>query len=491
MKITKEYRDDHQMKVVAEYDAETFERFKHRAAREISKKSKITGFRPGKAPYDIVLRNYGEEAIVEQAVDLLLDSEYANILKEAEVTPGAQGSLESIDTLTPPTFTFVIPLEPEINLGDYKALRKEYKFDEVTEEDVDGMVTRFRKNAATIVPVETPAEEENLLYLSVSSKFSKPVDGEPEFIEENKPQQVLIHKADEELDAEKPFKGFARKLIGLSASDKKEIKHKFPKDYDDETLAGKEVIYAVEVQSVKKLELPELNLEFIQTLGEFESVEEFRKGLHARMTAERKDNYDNQFFKELTDEIRNISTIKYPPQILEQEIEHEMEHLEEYLKKSNMSLETYLKIRDIEKDKMIEEEIKPNVVERLERRLVLEKIADVENIEADQERFKETYFEVINDLFEQGVITNPEKDLKNAKISRALSLETFTRLINTQIRERLKAIATGETEAETEKAPSEEPSPEVEEKPKAKKKAKKVKDPSAETSEGNEEKEQE
>src|SRR5688500_1036372 len=98
--------------------------YKRRAARKISQRGKIAGFRPGKAPYDMVVRNYGEQAIVEQAMDLFVDSEYSNILKEAEIEPGASGALESIDSLEPPKMTFRVPLAPEVDLGDYHSIRK-------------------------------------------------------------------------------------------------------------------------------------------------------------------------------------------------------------------------------------------------------------------------------------------------------------------------------------------------------------------------------
>src|SRR5215471_21091617 len=111
--------------------------YKRKAARKISQRGKIPGFRPGKAPYEMVVRNYGEQAVVEQAVDLMVDSEYSNILKEAAVEPGAAGSLESVDSLEPPKFTFRVPLAPEVDLGDYHSIRMPYEWTTPDESEVD------------------------------------------------------------------------------------------------------------------------------------------------------------------------------------------------------------------------------------------------------------------------------------------------------------------------------------------------------------------
>src|SRR5688572_18635626 len=102
--------------------------YKRRAARKISERGKIAGFRPGKAPYEMVVRSYGEQPILEQAMDLFVDAEYSNILKEAEVEPGAAGSLESIDSLEPPRLTFRVPLVPEVALGNYHSIRLPYEW---------------------------------------------------------------------------------------------------------------------------------------------------------------------------------------------------------------------------------------------------------------------------------------------------------------------------------------------------------------------------
>jgi trigger factor len=104
LNIEKQYQEDHSVKLIVEVDPKQMGEYKKRAARKIASRGSIPGFRPGKAPYDVVVRTYGEGAITEQAVDLFIDAEYSNILKEADVNPGGSGTLENIESMDPPKF---------------------------------------------------------------------------------------------------------------------------------------------------------------------------------------------------------------------------------------------------------------------------------------------------------------------------------------------------------------------------------------------------
>src|SRR5215216_7688750 len=144
--------------------------YKRRAARKISERGKIAGFRPGKAPYDMVVRNYGEQAILEQAMDFFVDAEYSNILKEADVTPGASGSLESIDSLEPPKLIFRVPLAPEVDLGDLHALRMPYEWTAPEQDDLDKALQDLRQMYATTENVEREAQVSDYVLVDVKSE---------------------------------------------------------------------------------------------------------------------------------------------------------------------------------------------------------------------------------------------------------------------------------------------------------------------------------
>ena len=158
MNIEKQYQEDHSVKLVVDVDQEKMNTYKRRAATKISSRSKIPGFRPGKAPYDIVVRTIGEAAITEQAVDLFIDAEYSNILKEADVNPGAAGTLESVESLEPPKLIFRIPLAPEVDLGDYHSVRVPYEWVAPDEKAVESALEELRQMYAATENVDRPIE---------------------------------------------------------------------------------------------------------------------------------------------------------------------------------------------------------------------------------------------------------------------------------------------------------------------------------------------
>ena len=178
MKLQKEFTDDQQVKITAEFEPELLDQFMHKAARKISQRTRIPGFRPGKAPYAMVVNHVGEASIREEALEMLLDKVYPEVLEEAQISPYGPGNLDEIKSQDPLTFLFTIPLEPETELGDVDSIREAYTLPEVSDEKVDELIRQVRRNSSTIVPLETPAAEGNLLYLTLEALAVEPKEGE-------------------------------------------------------------------------------------------------------------------------------------------------------------------------------------------------------------------------------------------------------------------------------------------------------------------------
>src|ERR1043165_1889411 len=121
----------------------------------------------------MVVRSYGEQAVIEQAVDFLIDAEYSNILQEADVNPGAAGSLESIDSLEPPKFTFRVPLAPEVDLGDIHSLRMPYERTAPDDADVEKAIEDLRQMYATTENVEREVQEGDYVLVDVKSETTE------------------------------------------------------------------------------------------------------------------------------------------------------------------------------------------------------------------------------------------------------------------------------------------------------------------------------
>jgi trigger factor len=443
LNIEKEILADRQAKLSVTYTQEEFEGYKRRGARKIAKSTKIPGFRPGKAPYNVILNHFGEGAIIQEAIDILLDEDYGKILDEAEIKPSGPGNLENIE-YDPVRFVFMVPLEPEIDLGDYREVRKPYEPAEFDPQKVDEFIDNMRKNASTIVPSDKPAKEGNLVYFNLSGEILNPEEDEDATITDKTPQQVLIPDEDKESGSEWPYPGFARDLLGVNAGDVKEIQHSYAEDDEDEEFQGKTALFTVEVQSVKELELPELDDEFLKSMGDYDTVEEFRQAVEDRLKAEHQDSYDKTFFDELLNQITENAEINYPPQMLAHEEEHVLEDLKERLERQNMDFETYLKLRSTDEETFMAEEIRPAAKSRLERSLIVDSIIESEKLKIDQEMLKQHINDVMLEIHYSGNAEEMQKQMGKDEFSRAISMESVNRTMNAQLMERLKMIATGQ-----------------------------------------------
>lgn len=435
MKIEKTIEENHEAKLVVEIDPDMMDKYKRRAARKISERGKIAGFRPGKAPYDMVVRNYGEQAIIEQAVDFLIDAEYSNILKEADVNPGAAGSLESIDSLEPPKFTFRVPLAPEVDLGDIHSIRMPYEWTAPDEADVDKAIEDLRQMYATTENVEREAQEGDYVMLDVKSDTT----------ELNRTGFAAFIRA-EDRDTEWPYNGFSRELIGLKPGDTKTIKHTFPEDWELEALRGKETEMEVTVKTVRAVTLPELNDEFAKTAGAGETLDELREAVKKDVEARSKADYDDKYYVDLIEKIKEGATLKYHEHALEHEGEHVLEDLGQRLSQQGMDLETYFKVRNTTREKFIEEEVQPVAKKRFERSLILDEIVRSENLQVDNESLDAEFNQTLSSLAMQGVDLSKIKGGKQGqqRVAQAVAMESANRVLTRRALEVLKSIATGE-----------------------------------------------
>jgi len=473
LKIETELRDDHQMKVVAEFEADVLEKYKHQAARKLSSRAKIPGFRPGKAPYDVIVRMYGEEAINDEAKGLLVDESYPKILDEAKINPAAPGSLEEISETEPIKATFIVPLEPTVDLGDYKSLRKKYSVKAVAEKQIDEFIERMRKNFATAEPSTKPAAENDLVAVKVDATLTKPVDDEKAEILTDSPLQVIIGENDPEV-TDFPYPGFGDNLVGLKENEEKSFKYSYPEDSKYDRLRGKEVEFKVVVESVKTLTLPELNDEFAQSVGDFENLAKLREMVRTQLESQAKNEYERTYFDELIEKLVKGAKIKYAPQTLEHEMEHVVESIEQDLSQQHMELDAYLKTIKKEKDAWMEEDVKPAAQKRLERSLVLDQLAQEEKVEVGNEELQNEFTQMVNEMAYNSDPKKLQKELKSERFANALAMEAASRLLNRKVLDCLKDIATGKAEKAAEGEVAAEPVVEGAEKPaKAKKAAKK------------------
>lgn len=433
MNIEKQYQENHSVKLIVEVDEKQMGEYKKRAARKIASRGSIPGFRPGKAPYDIVVRTYGEGAITEQAVDLFIDAEYSNILKEAEVNPGGSGTLENIESMDPPKFVFSVPLAPTVDLGDYHNVRLDYEWQAPDQQAVDAAVEDLRQMYASTETVERAIEVGDYVLVDVKSETT----------ELNRTGFATFVRA-EDRDTEWPYNGFAKELIGLQAGESKTIKYKFPQDWEVEELKGKGVEIEATVKTVRGVTLPDLNDDFAKMTGAGETVDALLEAVKKDVETRSQNEYDDKYFVDLIEKVKEGATIKYHEHTIEHEGEHVLQDLANRLAQQGMDLETYFKVRNTTQAEFVEAEVNPVARKRLERGLILDEIVRVEKIQIDDEALGIEYNNALNNLIMQGMdLSKLRGGRKGQKeLSQAIAMESASRVMTRKALDMLKSIAT-------------------------------------------------
>ena len=383
MNIEQQLIDNHQIKLTVQVEGSKLEEAKHRAARHISQHKKIPGFRPGKAPYPIILRNLGEEAILEEALDLLVKDIYPKVIEESGVKPYGPGALENMPTLDPLTFEFIVPLEPEVTLGDYKNIRLPYKLKAITKKDINKVLDDLRERQVVLEPSDQPARDGDQVFIKLSIKRTNPAEGEIPAIVTDRRMPVVISEGNKEEKTEWPFPGFSKRLLGLSKDADLTFSYTYPENSDYKDLRSKEVETQVYVEEIKKRVLPEATDEFAQSLNEqYTDLKALTDDIRKSLEMQAKEEYDNEYNDKIMREILKHAVIKYPPQMVEREIDIFSDQLSNRLAQQKMDMDTYLKVRKMDAA-ALRAEIKPQAEERLKRTLVLLEISKLENIHVE------------------------------------------------------------------------------------------------------------
>jgi trigger factor len=246
------------------------------------------------------------------------------------------------------------------------------------------MLQNLRQQHAVIEPLDQPAKEGDLVYIQISARRLEPQEGENEVLISERSMPVDIDPEGVENPMEWPFPGFSRRLVGLSAGSEIAFDYNYPEDASINAFKGVKASFKVKVEEVKKRTLPELNDEFAQTVGDFATIEALRTRLRENLEEQARQDYNQDYDEHVLDRVVEISTIKYPPQMLEHEIEHVVEHLKERLEQQKLDLDLYLKSRQIDMDGL-KEEARPVAESRIKRSLVLMDMAEKMEVKVSEE----------------------------------------------------------------------------------------------------------
>jgi len=396
LKIETELIEDHQSKITVEVDADQVESMKRRAARRIADKVKVPGFRPGKAPYQVIVRQVGEGTVFEKALELLVDDIYPSVIEESKIKPYGPGRLENILSTDPLKLEFVVPLDAEVDLGDYQSIRKPYKPKKITKKDIDTALMDLRERQAVIEPVDRPAEEGDLITVKLSATRKQIEEGKDPIIIRESSYPIVIHPAKTtttkktksgDKNIEWPFPGFSQNLVGLLEGDEKTIQYSYPTDLDDETKRGVDAEFHLAVMNVKSRKLPELDEDFLSSLGEYENLDALLHDIRSSLEDQSKQVYNQNYDQEILQKAVNQASFKYPSQMLDQELEKVINDFDNQLQRQRLSMDLYLKTRNLDMDGL-KEEMRPVAEERLKQNLFLFELSEAEDIKIDPDELQ-------------------------------------------------------------------------------------------------------
>lgn len=346
-----------------------------KAVQKIADQVNIPGFRKGKAPRAIIEMHYGKEAVKQEAFEIVANKAYSEALDQEKLIPVSDPKVEesTFEEGKDMELTIKVTLKPEPELGEYKGLHVEKKEVEVTDEQVDAQIKDMMSRDAKMVVAEEGAVIEKGDFAIID--FAGTVDGEPFSGGEGKGYPL-------EVGSNSFIPGFEDQLVGLSKGDSTDVEVTFPEDYFVKDLAGKEAIFKVNIQDVKRKELPELNDEYVASKTDFKTVEELRANYKERMQKAAEANAKAEYEHELIDLAVANAKFSVPEIMIEDKISQMVEEMKMSLESRKMSLDMYMQYTGLDMAK-IRENQRPVAEENVKTDLVLDAIAQAEDIQVD------------------------------------------------------------------------------------------------------------
>lgn len=346
-----------------------------KAVQKIADQANIPGFRKGKAPRAIIEMHYGKEAVKQEAFEIVANKAYSEALDQEKLIPVSDPKVEesTFEEGKDMELTIKVTLKPEPELGEYKGLHVDKKEVEITDEQVDAQIKDMMGRDAKMVVAEEGAVIEKGDFAIID--FAGTVDGEPFSGGEGKGYPL-------EVGSNSFIPGFEDQLVGLSKGDSTDVEVTFPEDYFVKDLAGKEAVFKVNIQDVKRKELPELNDEYVASKTDCKTVEELRANYKERMQKAAEANAKAEYEHELIDLAVANAKFSVPEIMIEDKISQMVEEMKMSLESRKMSLDMYMQYTGLDMAK-IRENQRPVAEENVKTDLVLDAIAKAEDIQVD------------------------------------------------------------------------------------------------------------
>jgi len=409
MSVQVEKLEKNMAKLTIEVPAEEVEKALQSAFLKNKNRINVPGFRKGKVPRQMIEKMYGPEIFYEDAVNEMLPDAYENALEECgeDIVSSPEIDIVQIKKGEPFIFTAEVALKPEVRLGKYKGIKLE-KFDRaVTDEEVDEEINKEReRNARNIEVTDRPVKDGDMTVLD----FEGFVDGRA--FEGGKGENYNLT-----IGSGAFIPGFEEQLVGAEIDKEVEVNVTFPEDYQAEELQGKEAVFKCTVKEIKEKELPELDDEFASEVSEFDTLEEYKSDVKAKITERKENEVNNAKEEQVIEAVINDSDMEIPDAMLLTQQKQMIDEFAQRIQMQGLTIEQYYQMTGNTRDRMIEQ-VKPQAERRIKTRLVLEAIVKAENIAVTDEELEEelkAIAEVYQIESDQVKETLPESSMKQIK----------------------------------------------------------------------------
>jgi trigger factor len=372
MQITRTPAPNSTVRLEIELPPERLDRAVDAAVRALARRTRIPGFRPGKAPRPVLERHLGPGVVMDEALEHLMQDAYRQALEQEAILPLANADVEVVQAEEgkPLIFKAIVPIRPEVTLGDYKNFNFRPEIETIDDARVDQVLEELRDQNATLAAVEDRGANDGD-YAVISFVGTK--DGQP-FEGGTSERMPLI------LGQERLIPGFEANLIGMKVGDTTEFDITFPDDYAETTLAGQVAHFSVELRELREKILPELDDDLLASLGDFASLEALRADIRQRLEGNAIDRARHQFADRIIEYAVANATVELPEVLIDQEVEVMHDEFKGSLARQGITEEAYLKAVEKTTDDL-HADFRPNAEKRAKTLLVLTKVADAEGLE--------------------------------------------------------------------------------------------------------------
>ncbi|WP_026491314.1 trigger factor [Butyrivibrio sp. XPD2002] len=380
MSVSVEKLEKSMAKLTIEVAAESFDKAIDKVYNKQKNKIQIPGFRKGKAPRHMIERMYGKEVFFEDAANEVINEEYPKAVEECgeDVVSNPDIEVSQIEAGKPFIFTATVALKPEVKLGKYKGVEVEKMDLDVTEDEINAEIDQERnRNARTIDVTDRKVEDGDIVTLD----FEGFVDGVA--FEGGKGTDYPLT-----IGSGSFIPGFEEQLVGFEIGKEGEVNVTFPEEYHSEDLAGKDATFKCTVKAIKTRELPELNDEFASDVSDFETVAEYKEDVKKKLTerkeAEAKAKREDAAVKAVIED----SEMELPEKMVETQQRQIVNDFAQRLQYQGMNMQQYMQYTGNTAEQLLEQ-VKPQAVERIQSRLVLEAVAAAEKFEIAENEIQE------------------------------------------------------------------------------------------------------